>query len=145
MLQWKYKFIHFYKCMQTIKLRQTTENNGGPCTSKNYAKGVPWASKGDAKGSWPSVNMWRVGSENELALFIILLSLLKKLSLLNQERNMHRSSTIYKRKQFKTVPVSLEETSLWITDFWKVDSWKLKCFTDGFVSYKYSAFCFTRY
>ncbi len=29
--------------MQTIKLRQTTENNGGPCTSKS-----------DAKGSWPS-------------------------------------------------------------------------------------------
>ncbi len=30
----------FYKCMQTIKLRQTTENNGGPFTSKSDAKMV---------------------------------------------------------------------------------------------------------
>ncbi len=36
----------FYKCMQTIKLRQTTE---GPASQK-WAKGVPWASKSDAKG-----------------------------------------------------------------------------------------------
>ncbi len=28
----------FYKCMQSIKLRQTTENNGGPCKSKNDVK-----------------------------------------------------------------------------------------------------------
>ncbi len=35
--------------MQTIKLRQTTENNGGPFTSKSDAKGVLWASKSDAK------------------------------------------------------------------------------------------------
>ncbi len=27
-------------CMQTNKLRQTTENNGGPFTSKSDAKGV---------------------------------------------------------------------------------------------------------
>ncbi len=54
----------FYKCIQTIKLRQTTENNGGPCMSKSDAKRVPWALKSEAKGSWPSVNMWRVGSEN---------------------------------------------------------------------------------
>ncbi len=53
--------------MQTIKLRQTTENNGGPCTMKSDAKGVPWVSESDVKGSWPSVNMWRVGSENVLA------------------------------------------------------------------------------
>ncbi len=33
--------------MQTIKLRQTTENNGGPCILKNDAKGVPWASKSE--------------------------------------------------------------------------------------------------
>ncbi len=52
--------------MHTIKLRQTTENNGGPCMSKNDAKGVPWASKSDAKWSWPSLIMWRVGSENLL-------------------------------------------------------------------------------
>ncbi len=52
--------------MQTIKLRQTTENNGRPCTSKNDAKGVSWASKSDAKGSWPWVNMWRVGSEGRI-------------------------------------------------------------------------------
>ncbi len=31
----------FYKCMQTIKLRQTAENNGGPCMTKSDAKGVP--------------------------------------------------------------------------------------------------------
>ncbi len=35
--------------MQTIKLRQTTENNGGPFTSKSDAKGVLWESKSDAK------------------------------------------------------------------------------------------------
>ncbi len=28
----------FYKCMQTIKLRQTNENNRGPSTSKSDAK-----------------------------------------------------------------------------------------------------------
>ncbi len=37
-----YKIIYiFYKCMQTIKLRQTTENNVGPFMSKSDAKGVP--------------------------------------------------------------------------------------------------------
>ncbi len=36
-----YKIISiFYKCMQTIKLRQTTENNVGPFMSKSDAKGV---------------------------------------------------------------------------------------------------------
>ncbi len=35
--------------MQTIKLRQTTENNERPFMSKSDAKGVPWASKIDAK------------------------------------------------------------------------------------------------
>ncbi len=34
-------FLVFYKCMQTIKLRQTTENNVGPFMSKSDAKGVP--------------------------------------------------------------------------------------------------------
>ncbi len=29
----------FYKCIQTIQLRQTTENNGGPCKSKMTLKG----------------------------------------------------------------------------------------------------------
>ncbi len=33
-------FLFFYKCMQTIKLRQTTENNGGPFMSKSDAKRV---------------------------------------------------------------------------------------------------------
>ncbi len=54
--KWVYESIHlyeilsiFYKCMQTIKLRQTTENNGGPCILKNDAKGVPWASKSNGK------------------------------------------------------------------------------------------------
>ncbi len=72
---YKIIYIFFYKCMQTIKLRQTTENNGGCCTSngapkrypsasKNDAKEVPWASKSDANEPWPSINMWRVGSEN---------------------------------------------------------------------------------
>ncbi len=35
--------------MQTIKLRQTTENNGGPFTSKSDAKGIPWVSKSKNK------------------------------------------------------------------------------------------------
>jgi len=35
--------------MQTIKLRQTTENNERPFMSKSDAKGVPWVSKIDAK------------------------------------------------------------------------------------------------
>ncbi len=39
----------FYKCIQTIKIRQTTENNGGPFMSKSDAKGVPWALKSYAK------------------------------------------------------------------------------------------------
>ncbi len=58
-----YKMISiFYKCMQTIKLRQTTEKNedpahrkvtlkGYPCALKNGAKGVSCASESDAKGS----------------------------------------------------------------------------------------------
>ncbi len=75
-------FLFFYKCMQTIKWRQTAENNGGPCkgkvtlkgyscASKNDAKGVPWSSKSDTKGSWPSINMWRVRSENVLVLEVL--------------------------------------------------------------------------
>ncbi len=55
-------------------LRQTTENNRGPCNSKNDAKGAPWASKSDAKWSWPSFNMWRVGSENVLNQHIRMIS-----------------------------------------------------------------------
>ncbi len=35
--------------MQTIKLRQITENQGGPLASKSDAKGVSWASKSYAK------------------------------------------------------------------------------------------------
>lgn len=35
-------------------------------TSKKDAKGVHQALKSDAKGSWPSDHMWRVGSENVL-------------------------------------------------------------------------------
>ncbi len=35
--------------MQTIKLRKTTENYGGPFTSKSDVKGVPWASQSDDK------------------------------------------------------------------------------------------------
>ncbi len=31
----------FYKCIQANKLRQTTENNGGPFMSKSDAKGLP--------------------------------------------------------------------------------------------------------
>ncbi len=34
-------FFFFYKCIQTTKLRQTTENNGGPCTSKSDTKRIP--------------------------------------------------------------------------------------------------------
>ncbi len=52
--------------MQTIKLRQTTENKEGPCKSKNDTKGVPWVSKSDAKWSWPSFNTWRIGIEDML-------------------------------------------------------------------------------
>ncbi len=63
--------------MQNIKLRQTTETNGGSCMSKRYAKrvpcalkhdakGVPWASKSNVKGFWSGINIWRVGSENLL-------------------------------------------------------------------------------
>ncbi len=45
-----YKTIYiFLNCMQTIKLRQTSKNNGGPFTSKSDAKCVPWASKSNAK------------------------------------------------------------------------------------------------
>ncbi len=60
---------------------------------------------------------------------------MKKLSCLNQERNIDRSSSVYKQKQFKSVvnkyvsgffyvrgnrewAFSLEEMSLWIMDFW---------------------------
>ncbi len=42
--------------------------------SINYAKGVPSASKSDAKWSWPSGNMWRVGSETVLQPYIFLFS-----------------------------------------------------------------------
>ncbi len=33
-------FLFFYKCMQTIKLRRTTENNGGPWTLKTDTKRI---------------------------------------------------------------------------------------------------------
>ncbi len=39
--------------MQTIKLRQTTENNGGPFTSKSDAKGVSYLEHQKATPSGP--------------------------------------------------------------------------------------------
>ncbi len=74
-----YNLFKFFTCMQTIKLRQTTENNGGPFTSKSDAKWVHWASKSDVKWSWPSFNMWWVGGEN--GLFVHIMAVVTKIVL----------------------------------------------------------------
>ncbi len=91
---------------------------------------------------------------------IILLSPVKKLSRLNQERNMHRSSTVYKWKQSKTVLNNFvggfwcermtvdgvfhwrkRYNRLWTGKYqhfgqkWRLS--KLKCFNNGFVSYRH--------
>ncbi len=85
----------------------------------------------------------------------------KKCSGLNQERNLHRSSTVYKSKQSRTDlnkyvagfdvkdnrrwTLSLEEALLWIMDsnFSQnlSDGLNLKSLNDGFVS----AFVFSRH
>ncbi len=54
-------------------------------------------------------------------LSIILLSPMKKWSGLNQERNLHRSSTVYKPKQSKTA----------LNKFWSERQWKMDFFTGG--------------
>ncbi len=56
-------------------------------------------------------------------LSIILLSPMKKWSGLNQERNLHRSSTVYKPKQSKTA----------LNKFWSERQWKMDFFTGGSV------------
>ncbi len=86
---------------------------------------------------------------------------MKKSSRLNQERNMHRSSIIYKWKQSKTVLNKYvcgfwcERTvdglfhwgehyyGLWTGISARNDNLKVKCL-DGFVSYKCAAFHFIR-
>ncbi len=83
---------------------------------------------------------------------------MKKSSCLNQERNLHRPNTVYKRKQFKTalntyvcgfwcerqqeMDFSLEEVLLWTRILDRSEGLKLKCL-NAFVSYKHTAFHFT--
>ncbi len=73
-----------------------------------------------------------------ITISIKLLSPVKKLSHLHQERNMHRSSIVYKRKQSKTILKNMlvdfdvrgqqgwtflmEETLLWIMDSYLIRS-----------------------
>ncbi len=83
-----------------------------------------------------------------LPLTIILLSPVKNVSRLNQERNMTDQTpkkVLNKYVDFDeritsygVVMFSLEKALLWIKDG------KLKCLNDGFVSYKHAAFHFTR-
>ncbi len=63
-------------------------------------------------------------------LSVILLSSVKKAPGLNQDRNLHNSSTVYKQKQSRTAlqqfPFSLEEALLWIMDSYLAGSNGLK-------------------
>ncbi len=95
-------------------------------------------------------------------LYIILLSPVSTLSCLNQERNMHRSSTVYRWKQFKTVlnkyvcgfwcARTTEDIlfhwrklyyKLWTNMLVRIGVLKSK-HIDGFVSCKHIAFGFLR-
>ncbi len=60
-----YKIISiFYKCRQTIKLRKNNWKQWRtPSHGKVMLKGYLECQKATPKRSWPSFNMWRVGSE----------------------------------------------------------------------------------
>ncbi len=79
----------------------------------------------------------------------IVLSLVKKLSCLNQVRNMHRSRTIHKweKRGNRGRTFSYGEVLLCVIGQYFGQKWrfKLKNLNDGFVSYKHTAFCFTRH
>ncbi len=86
---------------------------------------------------------------------------MKKSSHLNQERNMHKSITVYKAKESKRALNKYvggfwcerqQETDFFIEESNHMDygilSWskfEVKHLNDGFVSYKHAAFVFTRH